>query len=50
MYQMFKLIQQSGVMALESHFEKPDEEPDSRALPEVPGRHESVDFLADSAR
>ena len=36
MYQMFRLTQQSGVMALEAHFEDPQSSVDLLALPEVP--------------
>ena len=36
LYQLFKVAQQTGVMALESHFEEPDEEPDPVEVSEVP--------------
>ena len=36
LYQMFKLTQQSGVMALEAHFDDPIEQPDHVEVPEVP--------------
>ena len=36
MYQMFRLTQQSGVMALEAHFDDPNGVGDLLALPEVP--------------
>jgi chemotaxis protein MotA len=50
LYQLFKLGQQSGVMALESHFEAPSS---SAILSKYPGflaRHHAVDFLADSVK
>jgi chemotaxis protein MotA len=49
-YQLFKAAQQSGVMALEAHFEKPHE---SAIMSKYPGflkRHHAVDFLADSIK
>ena len=33
LYQLFRLTQQSGVMALEAHFEDPQEPRSSRAIP-----------------
>ena len=49
-YQIFKLIQQSGVMALEAHFEDPAKSPLLGRYPKFLKRHEAVDFLADSAK
>src|SRR5262245_753122 len=49
-YQIFKLIQQSGVMALEAHFEDPAKSPLLGRYPRFLSRHEAVDFLADSAK
>ena len=49
-YQIFKLIQQSGVMALESHFEDPAKSPILSRYKRFLARHEAVDFLADSAK
>jgi chemotaxis protein MotA len=49
-YQIFKLIQQSGVMALESHFEDPGKSPILSRYKKFLSRHEAVDFLADSAK
>ena len=49
-YQIFKLIQQSGVMALEAHFEDPSKSPLLSRYPKFLARHEAVDFLADSAK
>jgi chemotaxis protein MotA len=50
LYQIFKLVQQSGVMALESHFEDPKQSPILSRYPKFLARHEAVDFLADSAK
>lgn len=50
LYQIFKLVQQSGVMALESHFEDPPKSPILSKYPKFLARHEAVDFLADSAK
>jgi chemotaxis protein MotA len=49
-YQVFKLIQQSGVMALESHFEDPAKSPILGKYKKFLARHDAVDFLADSAK
>ena len=37
LFQLFKVVQQSGVMSLETHFENPNAEPDPVEVPEVPG-------------
>ena len=50
MYQLFRVIQQTGVMALESHFENPDESTIIRTHPRFLKRHHSVAFLADSIK
>ncbi|MEO8071597.1 MAG: motility-associated protein [Acidobacteriota bacterium] len=50
LYQLFKAAQQSGVMALESHFEKPDTSPIMSKYPKFLARHHAVDFLADSVK
>jgi chemotaxis protein MotA len=50
MYQLFKVIQQAGVMALESHFENPANSPIMSKFPDFLARHEAVDFLADSIK
>ena len=50
LYQVFKQVQQHGVMSLESHFEDPTK---STILTKYPGfmaKHESIDFLADSVK
>ena len=39
MYQLFRIIQQSGVMALEPHVEKPHESPILSKYPKFLGRH-----------
>jgi chemotaxis protein MotA len=49
-YQIFKLIQQAGVMALESHFEEPAKSPVLCKFPEFLKRHHAVDFLSDSVK
>src|SRR6185503_15074966 len=49
-YQLYKLVQQSGVMSLEAHFEDPHK---SAVLSKYPGflaRHHALDFLADSVK
>jgi chemotaxis protein MotA len=50
MYKLFRLIQQTGIMALESHFEKPAESPIIRQHPKFLARHHAVTFLADSVK
>jgi chemotaxis protein MotA len=50
LYQLFKIIQQAGVMALESHFEDPQASPIMSRYPDFLARHEAVDFLADSVK
>jgi chemotaxis protein MotA len=50
LYQLFKVIQQAGVMALESHFEDPSKSPIMSKFPDFLARHEAVDFLADSVK
>jgi chemotaxis protein MotA len=50
LYQIFKLVQQSGVMALEAHFEDPAKSPVLSRYPKFLARHDAVDFLADSAK
>jgi chemotaxis protein MotA len=50
LYQLFKVIQQAGVMALESHFEDPANSPIISKFPDFLARHEAVDFLADSVK
>jgi chemotaxis protein MotA len=50
LYQLFKVSQQSGVMALESHFENPHESSLMSKFPKFLARHHAVDFLADSIK
>jgi chemotaxis protein MotA len=50
LYQIFKLVQQSGVMALEAHFEDPAKSAVLSRYPKFLANHGAVDFLADSAK
>jgi chemotaxis protein MotA len=50
LYQIFKAAQQSGVMALESHFENPAQSTIVSKYPAFLARHHAVDFLADSIK
>lgn len=50
LYQIFKQIQQHGVMSLEAHFETPTESAILTKYPRFMARHEAVDFLADSVK
>jgi chemotaxis protein MotA len=50
LYQVFKQVQQAGVMSLESHFEDPGKSPILDKYPKFLARHEAVDFLADSVK
>src|SRR5262245_15031546 len=50
LFQIFKLVQQSGVMALEAHFEDPGKSAILSRYPKFLANHEAVDFLADSAK
>ena len=50
LYQLFRLAQQTGIMALESHFDNPKESSVLSKYPKFLGRHESLDFLADSIK
>ncbi|MFN7977134.1 MAG: flagellar motor stator protein MotA [Vicinamibacterales bacterium] len=49
-YQLFRLAQQTGIMALEGHFEKPTESTILSKYPKFLARHESLDFLSDSIK
>jgi chemotaxis protein MotA len=49
-YQLFRVVQSTGVMALESHFDNPGQSPILSKYPNFLKRHESLAFLADSAR
>jgi chemotaxis protein MotA len=50
LYQLFRMAQQTGIMALESHFEKPAESSILSKYPRFLARHHSVDFLSDSIK
>lgn len=50
LYQLFRLAQQTGIMALESHFENPKESTVLAKYPKFMSRHASLDFLADSIK
>src|SRR5678815_3001181 len=50
MYQIFKQVQQAGVMSLETHFEDPPKSPILEKYPHFLARHDAVDFLADSVK
>jgi chemotaxis protein MotA len=50
MYAMFKLTQQSGVMALESHCDDPDGSAILGQYPKFLGNHHAVKFLTDSIK
>ncbi len=49
-YQLYRLVQQSGVMSLESHFEDPHKSAILSKYPRFLARHGAVDFLADSVK
>lgn len=50
LYQLFRLSQQTGIMALEGHFENPKESTILSKYPKFLARHESLDFLSDSIK
>lgn len=50
MYQLFRVSQSTGVMALEPHLDSPAESPIFSKYPSFLARHGAVAFLADSAR
>jgi len=50
MYAMFKLTQQSGVMALESHCDDPGGSPILEQYPKFLANHHAVKFLTDSIK
>jgi chemotaxis protein MotA len=50
LYQLFKLGQQSGVMALEAHVESPTESSIMSKYPRFLAQHQAVDFFADSIK
>jgi chemotaxis protein MotA len=49
-YQLFKTVQQSGVMALEAHFEDPDKSAVLQRYPRFLARRSALEFLADSVK
>jgi chemotaxis protein MotA len=50
LYQLFKVSQQSGLMALEPHFESPENSAVMSKYPKFLARHHAVEFLADSIK
>jgi chemotaxis protein MotA len=50
LFQIFKVVQQSGAMGLEAHFEDPKKSTILSKYPRFLARHHAVDFLADSAK
>lgn len=50
MYQLFRVGQQTGVMALEPHFENPEGSAIMSRYPKFLSRHHSVAFLSDSIK
>jgi len=50
MYQIFKQVQQQGVMSLEAHFDDPKQSSILSKYPKFMARHDAVDFLADSVK
>lgn len=50
LYQLFKQVQQQGIMSLEAHFDDPKQSSILSKYPKFMARHEAVDFLADSVK
>lgn len=50
LFQLFKLSQQGGIMALEPHFESPDTSAILSKHPKFLARRDAVDFLSDSVK
>jgi chemotaxis protein MotA len=50
LYQLFRITQQSGVMALESHAENPAQSPVISRYPKFLANHHAVPFLTDSIK
>jgi chemotaxis protein MotA len=50
LFQIFRVVQQSGAMGLEAHFEDPAKSAILSRYPRFLARHHAVDFLADSAK
>ncbi|MGE0040520.1 MAG: flagellar motor stator protein MotA [Vicinamibacterales bacterium] len=49
-YQLFKTVQQAGVMALETHFDDPEKSSILQKYPKFLKRHHALEFLADSVK
>jgi chemotaxis protein MotA len=50
LYQLFRVVQATGVMALETHFENPKESSVLSRYPKFLARHSAMSFLSDSAQ
>ncbi len=50
LYQLFRVVQSTGVMALETHIDNPAESPIFSKYPTFMKRHSALHFLGDSAR
>jgi chemotaxis protein MotA len=50
MYQLFRVVQSTGIMALESHIDNPAQSPIFSKYPAFLKRHSALHFLGDSAR
>jgi chemotaxis protein MotA len=50
LYQIFKQVQQHGVMSLEPHFEDPSQSAILTKYPRFMANHQALDFLADSVK
>ncbi len=50
LFKVFRSAQQNGIMALEAHFDKPEESAILKAHPKFLARHHSVAFLSDSIK
>ena len=50
LFKVFRTAQQNGIMALEAHFDKPEESTILKAHPKFLARHNSVAFLSDSIK
>jgi chemotaxis protein MotA len=50
MYQLFRVVQSTGVMALETHIDNPGQSPIFSKYPTFLKRHSALNFLGDSAR
>ncbi|MEZ5316964.1 MAG: flagellar motor stator protein MotA [Vicinamibacterales bacterium] len=50
LYQLFRVVQATGVMALETHFDNPSQSPILSKYPKFLARHSALSFLSDSAQ